>query len=241
MLELVKVFLSVLLLLGLLHLRLCPLLLFLDLLAHLTAFLFKHDKLLMLGLHAFLVLSLLKLQLAKMLLGDTQLFVQLCDLDIVLTLFVKGCQGLLLLSLDFEQGLGLVLQLQQDTFLIFLLVFKRNNFLNVVRAFKLAAHGFDLFLVEGNLHLRLPQILLFFDDVWLLVNASGVLRLLLNARLLDVCFELFCQVPKLISQLLVLLPELVHHDVVGLSSGDGLLGGHVHRGLRMTVFHFILN
>lgn len=122
-----------------------------------------------------------------------------------------------------------MLQLLQDALLVLLLIFQSDDLLDVITAFELAAHRFDLFLVKGDLHLRLLQFVLFLDDVGLLLHL-GVLGLFLDAGLLDVLLELFRQVAQLVTQALVLLSEFLH-DVVVLFAGG-------QRGLRVRSFHF---
>ena len=56
---------------------------------HLAALLLKHHKLLVLDLHGLFVLTLLELQLAKMLLRHPQFLVHLRDFHIVLSFFVQ--------------------------------------------------------------------------------------------------------------------------------------------------------
>lgn len=70
---------------------------------------FEHDELLVLVLHVFLLLSVSELELTKLFLLLAQLFVEFCDLLIVVAFLVKCLQGLLLLSLDLEETLILVL------------------------------------------------------------------------------------------------------------------------------------
>ena len=85
--------------------------------------------------------------------------------------------------------------------------------MDVVTAFKLAAHRLDFFLVKSDLHLRLLQLVFFLDDVRLLLHV-GVLGLLLNAGFFDVVLELLGQVAELFSEAFVLLPEFLHDVVV---------------------------
>lgn len=102
-LELIEILLRVLLFLGLLHLRFSLLFLFFDLLSHFAAFLFKHDKLLVLGLHALLVLALFELKFSKVFFCHAQLFIKFRNLDVVFTFFVQGLKSFFLLSLHFEE------------------------------------------------------------------------------------------------------------------------------------------
>lgn len=134
---------------------LSSLFLFFNLILHFAAFFFQHHELLMLDLHRFFVFSLFKLKFAKVFLRDSELLVQLRYLDVIFTFFIQSLERFLLLSLHFEQRLGLLLELSQNSLLIFLFIFQRDNFLNVIAAFELAAHRFDLFFIEGDLHLRL--------------------------------------------------------------------------------------
>ena len=77
--------------------------LFLDEQAHLTAFVFKHNKLLVLGFHGLFVVSLLELQLAELFFGDSELVAQLSNLLIVIAVLVQLDERLLLLLLHLEE------------------------------------------------------------------------------------------------------------------------------------------
>ena len=57
--------------------------------AHFATFVFEDYKLLVLGLHGFLIVALFKLQLAELLFGHSELVAQLANLLIVVTMFVK--------------------------------------------------------------------------------------------------------------------------------------------------------
>ena len=72
---------------------------------HFPAAFFENDKVFMLDFHKLLVFPLLELKFAQLVLGNPELFVQLGDFAIVLTLFVQSLKGFFLLNLYFQKGL----------------------------------------------------------------------------------------------------------------------------------------
>ena len=57
---------------------------------HLAAAVFQHDELLVLVLHVFLLLAVPELELTKLFLLLAQLFVEFCDLLVVVAFLVEG-------------------------------------------------------------------------------------------------------------------------------------------------------
>ena len=83
------------------HLLSSLLLLLFDKESHFTALVLKHDQLLVLVLHCFLILTLLELQLSELFFGNTKLLAQFTDLLIIVTMALKLVQCSLLLPLHF--------------------------------------------------------------------------------------------------------------------------------------------
>ena len=166
-----------------------------------------------------------------MLLGGPEFIIQLRDFLIVLTLFVQRLKRFLLLTLNLEQTLRFVLKRFKNPFFVFLLVLKSNDLLNVVTAFQLTAHVFNLLFIELNFHLALLKFALFGHDLWILLCQGGWHFCV--AGLFNKVFKLAGQRFKLVFEMLVLLAQL-RDDHVLASAATFVI---VHYWRRFTFVH----
>lgn len=105
--------------------------------------------------------------------GGPELVIQLRDLLVVFTFFVQRLKCFLLLALNLEQALRFVLKRLKNPFFVFLFVLKSDDLLNVVTAFQLAAHVFDLLFIELDFHLALLKLAFFSHDLRILLGQGG--------------------------------------------------------------------
>ena len=149
----------------------------------------------MLSLHGLFIVSLFELQFAQLFLCHSKLAAQFANLLVVVPVLVQFYQGLFLLFLDFKKRFWLVLELAKNALFIFLFVFKCDNLLYVVAAFKLSAHIFNLSLVKLCFCLCLLELCLLHQNLLVLLrhlvtcNTKHLLVLALS-RFLDKCFQL---------------------------------------------------
>jgi hypothetical protein len=163
--------------------------------------------------------------------GGSEFIIQLRDLLVVLTLFVQGLKRFLLFALNLEQALRFVLKRLEDPFFVFLFVFESYDLLDVVTAFQLAAHVFNLLFIELNFHLALLKLALFGHNLRVLLCQGcwhfGV------AGLFYKVFKLAGQSFKLVFEMLVLLAQLGDDHVLA----DAATLVKVHHWRRFTFVH----
>jgi hypothetical protein len=128
---------------------------------HFATFFLKQNKLFMLQFHSFFIFTLFLLESAEGFFGHSQFIIEFLNFTFVFSLLIQLLKRPFLFFLDLEKWVGLVLKLFENSFFVFLFVFKRNNFLNVVAPFELSAHLLDLFFIKLNFGLRRFKLILF--------------------------------------------------------------------------------